>query len=199
MVMHARRGHRCSQYLPGFTLVELIVVIVVLAIMAGVAVPKFYDHANRARMTAYIAHTNSMYSAIFQYEIDVRDPDQVWTVIQADYATTPLVNYFHENPFGAFGGAWSYYYEGTSGSGVSWVYCQGLPPIGAFPAAGHAFMQLAEGTTGAHVYHAYDGEFDAEYNLVDGQTWEVFSYPTGFDLMNFDDPELIVLRRYWFK
>ena len=36
----------------GFTLVELIAVMVVLAVLAGVAIPKYFDYADRARTSA---------------------------------------------------------------------------------------------------------------------------------------------------
>jgi len=36
----------------GFTLVELIAVMVVLAVLAGVAIPKYFDYADRARTAA---------------------------------------------------------------------------------------------------------------------------------------------------
>jgi len=36
----------------GFTLVELVAVIVVLAVLAGVAIPKYFDYSNRAYLAA---------------------------------------------------------------------------------------------------------------------------------------------------
>ena len=36
----------------GFTLIELIAVIVVLAILAGVALPKYFDYATQAKVSA---------------------------------------------------------------------------------------------------------------------------------------------------
>jgi prepilin-type N-terminal cleavage/methylation domain-containing protein len=46
------RPCRCQSARRGVTLVELITVIVVLAIMAGVALPVFFDHADEARTSA---------------------------------------------------------------------------------------------------------------------------------------------------
>lgn len=48
----------------GFTLIELIVVIAVLAILAGVAVPRFIDATARARASAEIADVGTIRAGI---------------------------------------------------------------------------------------------------------------------------------------
>ena len=54
-----------------FTLIELIVIIVVLAILAGVAIPRYYDYSSRARVEAGLYSLQVMYRACVAYEIDV--------------------------------------------------------------------------------------------------------------------------------
>jgi prepilin-type N-terminal cleavage/methylation domain-containing protein len=67
--MRAERSSRASS-LVGFTLVELIAVIVVLAILAGVAVPRYFDFAQRARVSSAYATLQGMKQALVQYEVD---------------------------------------------------------------------------------------------------------------------------------
>lgn len=59
------RDHRHA-----FTLVELIAVIVVLAILAGVAVPKYFQYAARARAAAVEGSLKVMQRALLAYNRD---------------------------------------------------------------------------------------------------------------------------------
>jgi len=51
----------------GFTLVELIAVIVVLAVLAGVAVPRYFDYTARARTSALLGILGNVRSALGQF------------------------------------------------------------------------------------------------------------------------------------
>lgn len=51
----------------GFTLVELIAVIVVLAILAGVAIPKYFDYSAKAKESACKGMLGAVRSAISNY------------------------------------------------------------------------------------------------------------------------------------
>lgn len=61
-----------------FTLIEFIVIIVVLGILAGVAVPKYMDLSEQARVSAISANLKMIRRAIMQYRIDQGEypPDQ---------------------------------------------------------------------------------------------------------------------------
>lgn len=54
----------------GFTLVELIAVIVVLAILSGIAVPKYMDYSARARSAALQGALGGIRTGIAQYFAD---------------------------------------------------------------------------------------------------------------------------------
>lgn len=51
----------------GFTLIELIAVIVVLAVLAGVALPKYFDYAARAKMSSVKGTLGGVRAAIANF------------------------------------------------------------------------------------------------------------------------------------
>lgn len=57
----------------GFTLVELIAVIIVLAVMAGIAIPKYIDSSDKAKEAADLASidgiTSAMQMAFFDHQL----------------------------------------------------------------------------------------------------------------------------------
>jgi prepilin-type N-terminal cleavage/methylation domain-containing protein len=54
----------------GFTLIELIAVIVVLAILAGVAIPRYIDHSQRAQAAATARSMKIGVRGLLQYRMD---------------------------------------------------------------------------------------------------------------------------------
>lgn len=56
--------------LRGFTLVELVVIIVLLAVLGGVALPRFFDISNRARATAIAAEFKMIRGCFLTYQRD---------------------------------------------------------------------------------------------------------------------------------
>ena len=61
------RSRKCSR---GFTLVELIAVVVVLAILSGIALPKYLDYSARAKSSALQGALGGVRTAIAQYYAD---------------------------------------------------------------------------------------------------------------------------------
>ncbi len=101
----------------GFTLVELIAVIVILAIVSAVAVPRFFAFNDRAKLTSTVASWKVLSRAVNQYIIDqggippnVNDalmPPQLTPYLaQADFTKSPAV-----------GGMWDYDEWGNYGGG----------------------------------------------------------------------------------
>jgi prepilin-type N-terminal cleavage/methylation domain-containing protein len=91
-----------SLYRRGFTLVELIAVIIVLAILAGVAVPKYFDYTSKARESATKATLGNARSAIASfYANSVLETGTAAypTLAQLEAAGTVLEQEFPENPF----------------------------------------------------------------------------------------------------
>ena len=54
----------------GFTLIELVVVIIIIAILAAVAVPKFYDRTSDAREAATLQSLSTLRGAVELYKVD---------------------------------------------------------------------------------------------------------------------------------
>lgn len=116
---------------PAFTLVELIVVIVVLAILSGVAVVKYHDASKKAAAAAARAHCRIFSNGMLAWERDSvhDDPNEVTQFTSADYEIVPLTSYFSDNPFTALGGNWNYIYYGAYSANYSLVTGNYLPTI----------------------------------------------------------------------
>lgn len=57
-----------------FTLVELIAVIVALSILAAIAVPRYFDYSQRARVSRMAEQFKVLAQAVQQYQIDNGEP-----------------------------------------------------------------------------------------------------------------------------
>ena len=60
-----RRGHRRA-----FTLIELLLVVVILAVLAGVVVPRFTKRSEQARLTAASTQISNLDLALDAFEVD---------------------------------------------------------------------------------------------------------------------------------
>ena len=104
----------------GFTLVEIILVIIIIGILAAIIVPKFAGQNDKAKIATTKANINSIRSAVrlFQSDNDGTPPadiaaDLVPTYIRAvpEEAITGT-----NNVVGAINGGGGWVYDGTDGS-----------------------------------------------------------------------------------
>ena len=92
------KTHRKSA---AFTLIELIAVIVVLAILAGVAVPRYFDYTNRARTSALQGTLGNVRSAVsnFYANASLSGTPAYPTLVQLTTSGTVVMDTFPNNPF----------------------------------------------------------------------------------------------------
>ena len=62
------RKQRLNQQ--GFTLIEIMVVVVILGILAGIVVPKLLDRPEQARRTKAVAQIKSLEESLAMYKLD---------------------------------------------------------------------------------------------------------------------------------
>jgi len=64
-------GRQCGRYVSGFTLIELMLVMVILATMAAIVLPKFTGRAKQAKITAAKTQIAQFEVALDAFEIDI--------------------------------------------------------------------------------------------------------------------------------
>ena len=69
MIMKMRDMLKRKNGQKGFTLVELIVVMAILAILAAIAVPRYTSVQEKAKLSAHMANIRTIESAIMVYDV----------------------------------------------------------------------------------------------------------------------------------
>lgn len=69
---HSVTGHRTAiSRTHGFTLLELLVVIVIIGLLAGLVAPKYFDTVGKSKSKVALAQINSLEKALDQYRLEV--------------------------------------------------------------------------------------------------------------------------------
>lgn len=137
----------------GFTLVELIAVIVVLAVLAGVAVPKYFDHSSKAKRSAMAATFKAFQHAVAQYQMSYGEPVRD---VQWNKTIPPGIERFIQFDLASasspFGGTW-YWHNLSSQPGMATVLVN--PTVSATDAAAiDAIVDDGDVNTGLFRYQA---------------------------------------------
>ena len=84
----------------GFTLVELMVVIIILAVLTGIAIPSYLALRNRARNQATRSEMQNIGTAISIYEADIgSNPATGLAALTTALETEPVVEAAHANKY----------------------------------------------------------------------------------------------------
>ncbi len=104
----------------GFTLVEIILVIIIIGILAAIIVPKFAGQNDKAKVATTRANINSIRSAVrlFQSDNDGTPPSDLATDLVPTYirAIPEEAVTGTNNVVAAFDGGGGWVYDGTDGS-----------------------------------------------------------------------------------
>jgi MSHA pilin protein MshA len=93
--------HRVSNRRTAFTLIELIAVIVVLAILAGVALPKYFDYSAQARASSCKGTLGAVRSGIanFYMNTGLTGPERYPTYVELNALGTVMQEPLPANPY----------------------------------------------------------------------------------------------------
>ena len=90
--MHAPTRHRSGPRTSGFTLLELLVVMVIIGLLAGYVGPKFFGQIGKSEVKAARAQIDALTKALDQYRLDVGhypSTEQGLAALQAKPADEP--------------------------------------------------------------------------------------------------------------
>lgn len=69
--MHSRQKSHALRSQTGFTLLELLVVIVIIGLLAGLVAPRYFDQVSKSNTKIARAQIDSLEKALDQYRLDV--------------------------------------------------------------------------------------------------------------------------------
>ena len=128
--MEAIMKHRYRSRPSAFTLIELLLVLVILAVLAGIVIPKFTGRADQARQTAAKTQISSFETALETFETDTgRYPSESDGGLQALVVQPQGVQNWHQSfkdiPNDPWGHAYVYKQPGTHNPNSYDVYSLG--------------------------------------------------------------------------
>jgi general secretion pathway protein G len=114
-MMTERRMRKTHMVARGFTLVELLLVLVILAVLAMVVVPKFTGRSEQARQTAARSDVTNIATALDSFEVDCgRYPASLDELMrQPANAQNWHGPYLNKLPIDPWGNPYVYRYPGT--------------------------------------------------------------------------------------
>lgn len=141
-----RNYHTMKDRRSAFTLIELIAVIVVLAVLAGVALPKYFDHSAKAKESATLGALGGVRSAIANFYANAAIAGSAGypTLVELETIGTVMQEVMPENPYN------------DDNDVVAATWNATAPPV--------------SGTAGWN-YDASVGKFWANSNTVGENTW----------------------------